>query len=110
MNEAPDDLKRGKQLALSGDYEASLVYLERSVEGGNATAEAWLALAACYFKLNRNDDFRQAIREALLLDPDHEPTHRFLKRITGTETLPMPNLRNHKIYMEEPEIRDPRLH
>jgi len=100
-----DSFEEGKRLAKAGDFEAALPRLEAASREWSESPDVWLALAACYFRLDRNDDFRDAIRHALAIDPHHAPTRRFLKTTTGGEAIPAADTGREKIYMMEKEGR-----
>ncbi len=96
-----DSSLEGKRLAKAGDFEGALTHLKSAAEETPGSPDAWLALGACYFRLDRNDDFREAIRRALAIDSNHAPTLRFLKKTTGAEVIPAPDTGREKIFMEE---------
>jgi len=97
-----DSYTEGKRLAKEGDFEEALPLLEQASQEQSDSPDVWLALAACYFRMDRNDDFREAARRAgeEAIDPDHGPTRRFLKKTTGAEAIPAPDSGRDKIFME----------
>lgn len=97
----------GKRLAKMGDFEGALPLLEQSVRERPDSPDEWLALGACYFRLDRNDDFREALRKALEIEPGHAPTRRFLRRVTGSDLIPARDVGREKIFMEEGESPGP---
>jgi len=99
MTGSPFD--QGKALAKESRFEEALPLLEVAARERSDSPDVWLALAACYFRVERHDEFREAIRKALSLDPDHTPTKRFLRQITGTDVIPAADTGRPKIVMEE---------
>jgi tetratricopeptide (TPR) repeat protein len=95
-----NSFQQGKQLAALGKLPEAVQILER-VCGQAPTPDRWLALAACYFRQTRNDDCREALRKALALDPEHGPTRKFLKRVTGSEAIPAASKGRGAIHVEE---------
>ena len=94
---------KGKALAKSGRFHEALPLLKQAVgEDEASNPDAWLALAACHFRLDENDEFRAAIRKALEQDPDHAPSKRFLVQTTGSDLIPAADTGRPKIVMEEP--------
>jgi tetratricopeptide (TPR) repeat protein len=93
--------EQGKRLAKQGRFEEALPCLEQAAKEQNDSPEVWLALGACYFRVERHDEFRDAVRKALALDPDHAPTKKFLRQITGTEIIPAADTGRPKIEVEE---------
>lgn len=93
--------EQGKRLAKEGRFEEALPRLEQAAQEQSDSPEVWLALGACYFRSERHDEFREAIRKALALDPDHAPTRKFLRQITGTEVIPAADTGRPKIKVEE---------
>ncbi|MCA9446702.1 MAG: tetratricopeptide repeat protein [Candidatus Omnitrophica bacterium] len=98
-----DSFQEGKRLAKAGEFEAALPLLEQASREQPDSPDVWLALGSCYFRVDRNDDYREAMRQALALDPDHGPTLRFLKKTTGAEVIPAPDTGREKIFMEAGE-------
>lgn len=96
-----DPASEGKRLAKMGDFEGALPHLQQAVRLRPDSPDDWLALGACFFRLDRNDDFREALRKALAIDPDHAPTRRFLRRVTGSDLIPARDVGRDKIFMEE---------
>jgi tetratricopeptide (TPR) repeat protein len=93
--------EQGKRLAKQGRFEEALPRLEQAAKEQNDSPEVWLALGACYFRVERHDEFRDSVRKALALDPDHAPTRKFLRQITGTEVIPAADTGRPKIKVEE---------
>lgn len=104
-----DPASEGKRLAKMGDFEGALPHLEQAVRLRPDSPDDWLALGACFFRLDRNDDFREALRKALEIDPDHAPTRRFLRRVTGSDLIPARDVGREKIFMEEGRSSGPIL-
>ena len=103
MEPLTDPYQEGKRLAKEGDFESAVSFLEQAARQYRDSPDVWLALGACYFRLDRNDDFREALRQALAIDPHHAPTRRFLKTLTGAEVIPAADTGRPKIYMREEE-------
>ena len=96
-----DPFLEGKKLAKQGDFESALPLLRSASETKPESPDVWLALAACYFRLGRNDDFRESIRNALEIDPNHLATLRYLRNTTGGSAIPAPETGREKIFIEE---------
>jgi len=93
--------EQGKKLAKEGRFEEALPHLSQAAKEQNDSPEVWLALGACYFRTERHDEFREAVRKALALDPDHAPTKKFLRQVTGTDVIPAADTGRPKIKVEE---------
>jgi tetratricopeptide (TPR) repeat protein len=67
------EFERGIVLSKQGQFRAAVECFTRAVELAPASADAHYGLAAASESLGRREIFRQHIREALRLDPDHAP-------------------------------------
>jgi hypothetical protein len=67
-NAPPPHLMQGIQLVKAGRHADALPYLRHAVRTETVTAEGWLWLAAATRDL---DEYRNCVKQALRLDPDH---------------------------------------
>ena len=55
--------------------------LDRARQTAPHIAEIYIALAACYLKLNKKSDAKQMVQEALQRDPNNSEANRLKKQL-----------------------------